>query len=458
MTGIDRRAFLSGAAASTALAFLAACGAGDPAGGVPTSGRGPVGLVGARVTRWGRDPHAFGSYSFLRPGGGARDRRRLAEPQDGWFFAGEATSDDHPGTVHGALLSGWRAADEVDDVLGVAGRVVVVGAGAAGLAAASRLADRGHAVVVVEARDRIGGRIWTERVGGLPVDLGASWIHGARDNPASDLADAAGAPRAETDYESVIRYDAAGRELSGRADRRLDDLEEELSDLVADIGDEDGDRPLLDVLVDAGYDPGDPEQAYVVASMVEHEFAADAGEMAARTVEEGDEFGGGDVVVPGGYRRLLDPLLEGFEIRTATTVTEIGGGSRGVGVTTAAGERLDADAVVVTLPAGVLATGGTRFSPPLSEGKRRALTRVGMGVLDKTVLVFDEVFWDDEHHLIGYVSERPGEWIEWLNLAAVADLPVLIGFNAGAAARRFASMPEDEVVASALAVVRRFAS
>jgi monoamine oxidase len=80
-----------------------------------------------------------------------------------------------------------------------------------------------------------------------------------------------------------------------------------------------------------------------------------------------------------------------------------------------------------------------------------------MGVLDKAVLVFDEVFWDDEHHVLGFISDRPGEWAEWLNLAAVAGIPVLVGFNAGSVARRFATMLEDEVIASALGVVETVA-
>lgn len=65
----------------------------------------------------------------------------------------------------------------------VARPVIVIGAGVGGLAAARALQDAGVDVVVVEARDRVGGRVWTLDVGGVPVDAGAMFIHGVRDNP-----------------------------------------------------------------------------------------------------------------------------------------------------------------------------------------------------------------------------------------------------------------------------------
>ena len=185
MLPIDRRTFIKGVGVTALLGFAAACGAGStvPTTPVVTLGRGSTGLRAAVATNWSRDPYALGSYSFLRPGAGPGDRRRLAEPQGRLFFAGEATSEASPATVHGAILSGIRAAGEADGELGGAGRVLVVGAGAAGLAAAHRLASAGYAVTVLEARDRIGGRVATATVGGLPVDLGASWVHGLRGNP-----------------------------------------------------------------------------------------------------------------------------------------------------------------------------------------------------------------------------------------------------------------------------------
>ena len=93
-----------------------------------------------------------------------------------------------------------------------AGRVAIVGAGIAGLAAARVLRDMGlRDVVVLEARDRIGGRIWTTRIGnGVPVDLGASWVHGVEGNPITRIAAENGIGLSATDYDNASVHFHAG--------------------------------------------------------------------------------------------------------------------------------------------------------------------------------------------------------------------------------------------------------
>ena len=68
------------------------------------------------------------------------------------------------------------------------GNILIIGAGIAGLAAARQLKSSGFQVTVLEGRNRIGGRIYTDRNLGLPIDLGASWIHGINKNPIGKLA------------------------------------------------------------------------------------------------------------------------------------------------------------------------------------------------------------------------------------------------------------------------------
>ena len=396
------------------------------------------------VTRWRSDPFAGGSYSYLAVDATPDDRMALAAPVAGrLFFAGEATSADFPATVHGALLSGARAADEVLEAAGPGERVIVLGAGAAGLAAARALAEEGLDVRVVEARDRIGGRVWTDTSLGPALDLGASWIHGVDGNPLSELADDEGLDLLPTDYDDITLYGSDGDEL-GEALPTLEDLDEDDLPDADNLG-----EALRALLVEEGYDPR--TSGYLVASNVEHEFAADAANLSLEAFEEGDEFDGGDVLVPAGYASLLTPLADDVDVSLSTVVTEVRLSSDGVALVTD-GAIVAADRVVVTLPLGVLKAGSVRFSPALPPAKRAAIDRLGMGVLDKVALKFPDVFWDDST-LIGYVPERHGHWVEWLNAYPLTGEPILVGFNAGSVAEEYEAQDDASVVAAAMATL-----
>lgn len=114
--------------------------------------------------------------------------------------------------------------------------VVVVGAGIAGLAAAAALADAGRRTVVIEATDRVGGRVRTDRTLGVAFDLGASWIHGTEGNPVTTLASQAGAATRELDFEDLAAYDEGGRRWSPAEVRAAERRFEELLETVAETG------------------------------------------------------------------------------------------------------------------------------------------------------------------------------------------------------------------------------
>lgn len=333
---------------------------------------------------------------------------------------------------------------------------LVIGAGMAGLRAAQMLSQTGQRVLVLEARQRLGGRTWTDDSLGLPVDLGASWIHGIEGNPIHVLAQRLNVKLAYTDYDDMTRYAAEGAPLSAQANRTLEALFERVLAKAEAFAERQNRDLSLQATLDAVTTDLTPAErrnlAYAVNTTIEHEFAASASDLSAWYYDEAEAFDGEDVIFPQGYGQLVNALSAGLEVRLEHAVTQVAYDAAGVAVTTAQGV-FRARAVIVTVPLGVLQSGAVEFLPALPFAKQQALNRLGMGVLNKYYLRFPTAFWADSH-LLGYVGERPGEWAEWLNLYALLGEPVLLGFNAGAFGRALEKDNDRAIVDSAMQVLR----
>ncbi|MBP2472310.1 monoamine oxidase [Crossiella equi] len=424
---LSRRLFLGGALAAAALPTGTA-----RASAIPD----PVRHL---RTSWSADPFARCSYSYLAPSPLGTDvRPMLAAPVGRLHFAGEATSAEAPATTHGALESGRRAAREV--LAEGARSVVVVGSGFAGTACARALADRGVAVTVLEARDRVGGRIWTARLGELPADLGASWIHGQQHNPVTDLLNATGDRRHRFDHGNADGRDQAAFAELARYQDKLDGLP----------------RPTEVPVATVFPDPAPTALAYAASVVYSQEYGADIEDLSAHAEQEGRAARGGDLLLPDGYDRLLAHLRGEVGIRIRAVVQSVGQRADGVRLTLTGGETVEADRVVLTVPIGVLKAGTISFDPPLPQAKRQAISTIGAGLLDKLWLEFPKRFWPADADVLDWCDPHsPGRWSWWVNGYKLFGRPILLGFNSGREARRLANAPDREVVASALDALRR---
>lgn len=365
--------------------------------------------IGYKVTRWGQDPFAFGSYSYLAKGAKSKQRKDLAKHVDERItFCGEATDRDAPATVHGALNSGVRAAEEVMD--SDAEHVAIIGAGIAGLTAARMLADDGYKVTVFEARDRIGGRLWTDQALGIPLDLGASWIHGLKGNPLTEIAADIGAKLLRTDYENYVSRNARG------------------------VISNDDDFP----------------DWFDEVSEIEHEFGADVDQLSPKATDEGEDLRGGDAIFANGYSQIADTMLGGYDIALEHVVDRIAYGKLGVEVGISGKDSRQFDVAIISVPLGVLKAGIIDFQPSLPKKKLRAINDLGMGLLNKVYLKFDEVFWDKEPDMLGLVGEKRGHFTEWLNIYKYTGEPILLAFNAGSVAAEIEKLSDEEIVAAAM--------
>lgn len=471
--GLDRRQFLRSSAVGLGLAAfgapfgvgVAGCSGGGE-GAVPPGSSRPGAPAGAgsvaglpdgvrwfRRTRWAADPWALGAYSFLTPDGTPADRRTLGRPLGRLFLAGEATSVAAPATVHGAVESGARVAADVGGVVAPGGRVVVVGAGMAGLVAARDLVAAGLDVVVVEARDRVGGRVVTDRTAGPPVDLGASWVHGATGNVLVPLL-AEGAVAAEPfpADDAVWRFADGSRPT----DHEVATAEATVAATVAAAADTEIGTSMGEVAGPALADTEAAAQALLAAAFevtVTHESGAGLDELSAPWGEEGDELRGGDLLVVGGYQNLADRLAGDLPVRTSTPVAVVRWGDTSAAVVLVGGEELVADAVVVTVSVGVLRAAGLAVEPALPSAVTEAMGRIGMGVLDKLIVAFDEPWWP-EATVFDLAGTEGGRWAEWVNLEPFTGQPIVMGFNAGPVARSVTDWTDARLLADGVATLR----
>jgi len=362
--------------------------------------------------------------------------------------------------------------------------VVILGAGAAGLAAAAELARSGKSALVIEARDRIGGRVWSLNVPGLPVpvELGAEFIHGcpaatlsrmrragiaAIDAPISRMAVADGKlrPRDDTLYAEVRR---ALKRHAGALGKRDVSFEAFLARAGRELSAEAQTFARMRV---QGYDAAEPARAS--ARAIVEEWSAE---------EEGRP---GHFRPQGGYGALLDWLAAGLdgsrvELRLQSVVravrwkrgaVEVEGSTletpllpeEGSTQSGGGGGRdflVSARRAIVTLPLGVLklpprAPGAVRFTPSL-RAKRATLDRLESGAVIKAALLFRTAFWEefDEGRYRGVsFFHSPGAAFPTFWTARPECVPLLVAWAGGPKAARLAKAAAPDIVQEAAASV-----
>lgn len=341
--------------------------------------------------------------------------------------------------------------------------VIVIGAGVAGLAAAKHLRDAGLHVTVLEARERIGGRVWTDRsLDGMALDMGASWIHGVRGNPITALADRLQVKRIPTDIDNMVVYAPDGTRIDAdEAETYFELFESLMSAAYAVSENSDTDMPLS-VAVRQGmlalrHDLSLEQQqmlAYLINASIEHEYAGSADQLSAWWWDTAGAYAGGDVLFPDGYDWLPKHLADGLDVRLSTPVDKVEYGPSGVSVM-AGTQTFSATYAVISVPLGVLKQASITFEPPLPTDKQAAIDALDMGVLNKLYLQFPRAFWDTDADWIGYVdSAQLGRWSECVNMHKVVNAPVLLVFNAATFGTETEALSDDELVAGAMSMLR----
>ena len=458
-----RRSLLVGTASGFSVLVLAACTDASPEPSptpVPTSSNDiPAALAFSR-SKWSSDPYALGATSYLGVGRLPESREVLQRGiLDRVFLAGDGLSDA-PGTVRGAISSGRAAAVRVLEVTREGERVAIVGAGAAGTSAATLLTASGTDVIVVEARDRTGGRIDSKAAGDEYFELGA-WRLGQVDD--SDLIEtmtrdgmefapieggsayalAAGDAPAElaADDPALAAASAAPVEAATWAQSQPEDVS--VADALRDgvdwpsAEDVTGTVLLEQVLLD-------------VAGMT----GADADTLSAWFSTPTPQA---SVVPLGPLSSFIDNALEGIDTVVSTTVAGIAYNDEGVSLRLGTGESLSVDRVIVTAPIGVLKEQVIDFDPVLPLTHRGALNDLSVGDIELVRMEFETAFWSTD--ATWWVREDDDELIRlWVNLQPATGRPVLLGIVAGERARELSELNDADLQAAARRSLAPFAS
>ncbi|KAI4983261.1 hypothetical protein ZWY2020_023753 [Hordeum vulgare] len=413
-------------------------------------------------------------------------------------------------------------------------KIIIVGAGPAGLTAARHLRRQGFAVTVLEARDRIGGRVYTDRTSlSVPVDLGASIITGVEADIATERrADPSSLICSQLGLELTVLKSACPLYDVVSGNKVPDDLDDELEseyngllDEMEQLFEQNGESALGLSLEDGlEYTLRKKRAAHVVSSVghddqlisMSNRGGVDISKSASTEKEiahcgEDDKtdvlsplerrvmnwhfahleygcaamlksvslpywnqddvyggFGGPHCMIKGGYGAVLGSLAEGLDVQLNHVVTEVmyrpdeSDASRISGKTvkvcTSNGAEFVGDAVLITVPLGCLKAHAIKFSPSLPDWKTSSIDRLGFGVLNKIVMEFPEVFWDENVDYFGATAEQTdlrGQCFMFWNLKKTVGAPVIIALLVGKAAIDGQSISSDAHVSNAMVVLRK---
>ncbi|KAK4343504.1 hypothetical protein RND71_036598 [Anisodus tanguticus] len=331
--------------------------------------------------------------------------------------------------------------------------VIVIGGGMEGLAAARTLHDESFQVVVLESRDRIGGRVHTDYSFGFPVDLGASWLHGVcNENPLAPLIGKLGLPLYRTsgdnsvlydhDLESYGLFDMEGnqvpQDLVAKVGETFESILKETDQIRQEFSEDMSISRAISMVFERRPDLRLNGLAHKVLQWylcrMEGWFAADADTISLKCWDQEELLPGGHGLMVWGYKPVINTLAKGLDIRLNHRVTEVVRRYNGVKVTVEDGSTFVADAAIIAIPLGVLKSNRIKFEPRLPEWKEAAIKELGVGIENKIILHFQEVFWPNVEFL-GVVAESSYECSYFLNLHKATGHPVLVYMPAGQLAR-----------------------
>lgn len=274
--------------------------------------------------------------------------------------------------------------------------VIIVGAGIAAAAAALRLSEHGIKSLVLEAQQRIGGRVQTVHLAeNVDIDFGASYVHGyqrSEDNPTRKMAEKLGITLRVPQPSPGYVFGTSNDKRPLDADY-LKSIQTKIGEVMSEKAAEKGDLSLSGrVLEDLRKIAPEAEP---LARVAELGAGIQFEDISARFWKTERGFVGVDAIPDGGYLALVRAAFEKAQadVQLGKEVTKVEQQANGIKLSTLDGDSYSAPHVIITIPIAVLQTGRVAFNPELPQERQRLLNRVSVGLLDKFSLLYDSVWW-----------------------------------------------------------------
>lgn len=334
--------------------------------------------------------------------------------------------------------------------------IVIVGAGIAGIAAARKLHDQGHHVIVLEARDRTGGRIHTYNWEGMPIDLGAAWIHGDQNNPLTSLVHQFGVETKETDFKKMLFFDKnhyvfSPEEFASKIEK-LDKLYQLASDFSKLQSQDLSLAEAINKIKKQHQELINEEIFNWYKTRINLYTGADLENISAKYYDQEEVFEGKQLFLINGYRQIIEGLAKDINIKLDMPVKQINYLGDQVEIITPK-EIFKCDKVIVTVPLGVLQKQNITFNPILPDYKQAAIQNLKMGTHNKFILKFPKIFWPSEYQFFSH-SSPAYKLRAYLNYSYLNNQPILETFAGGALGTELEKHSDHEIIIEAMKGLR----
>ena len=336
-------------------------------------------------------------------------------------------------------------------------KVLVIGAGISGLAAAKNLNDSGYDVTILEAKDRIGGRLYTDRSLGVPLEVGANWIHdnNPETNPIMKIKKELGLKAHKCSVAGpavsfeVLNKEGNKIEISGKDLEKIEFRIGIFAYLAKYLRPSTNISEIFTFVKKLGLLSFIKEEAlFVLIQKIALEQAEDPENISIEALFEQEGFGDDEAVI-GGYdqiayyfeKELHNKIILNSPIEHINyeqdTIKVISGN-----------EKYEANAVIVTASLGALKKEVIKFTPELPIEKKQSIKKLGWGTLNKVILKFENKFWSDTDFIV--IANKESNFHAWINEEPVCKEPVIVANISGKNAKKFENKTDEEVVQIAL--------